>query len=179
MKVKLIYRILILFVSFALISLVSCEETTIDNTAKKKTLSEIRTEPGFEWFDYEVATYSPDPIALSQIDSLWRIKKFRFILFVNPSCNCSGTQKVFPSIVKSLKAGNVPDSAIEIFVMTQASFRHPYMNKFTLKSLPGCYTEVDSVKPFYYSCVDTFNIYQSRFPNKYRIEDIIVMSLKY
>lgn len=178
MEMKFIYRILILFVSFALVLLVSCEETGIDNTARKKTLSEIRTEPGFEWFDYEVAAYSPDPLASSQIDSLWQIKKFRFILFVNPSCNCSGTQKVFPSIVKSLKDGNVPDSAIEIFVMTKPSSSHPYMNKFVVKSLPGCYTEIDSVKPFYYSCVDTFNMYQSQFPNKYRIEDIIVMSLK-
>lgn len=178
MEIKFIDRTHIFFILLVFIAVVSCEESSVDNTAKKKTLSEIRTEPGFEWFDYEVATYSPDPVASSQIDSLWQIKKFRFILFVNPSCNCSGTQKVFPSIVKSLKSGNVPDSVIEIFVMTSPSFSHPYMNKFVVKSLPGCYTEVDSVKPFYYSCVDTFNTYQSQFPNKYRIEDIIVMSLK-
>lgn len=178
MKIKFINRIIILFILLASILIFSCEENSVANTAKKTTLSEIRQEPGFEWFDYEVAAYSPDPFAVKKIDSLWQIKKSRFILFVNPSCNCSGTQQVFPSIVKSLQVANVPDSAIEIFVMTKTSFSHPYMNKFIIKSLPSCYTEIDPVKPFYYSCVDTFNAYQSRFPNKYRIEDIIAMSLE-
>ncbi len=178
MEIKFLNKIYIFIILFFSLLIASCDENIGDNTAKKKTLTEIRTEPGFEWFDYEFSTYSPDSSALKEIDSLWQIKKSRFLIFVNPSCNCSGTQKVFPSIVKSLKAGNVPDSAIEIFVMIKETYSHPYMNNFKIESLPGCFTEVDVVKPYYYSCVDTFDFYQKKFPNKYRIENIIALSLK-
>ncbi|MCX7908042.1 MAG: hypothetical protein N2560_00790 [Ignavibacteria bacterium] len=156
---------------------VSCEVSDVDKTAKLVTISELFSlAPGFEWFPYEFNKYLPDSTVSKQIDSLWKLKRYRFILFVNPSCNCEGTQVVFPMIAKCLKSGNVPDSAIIIYSMLNTSYTHPYVEKFKVRSLPSCFTEIDSSK--YFSVVDTFDLYKLKFPGKFQMEHIILLSLQ-
>ncbi|MGQ9818731.1 MAG: hypothetical protein ACUVQ1_02225 [Candidatus Kapaibacteriales bacterium] len=164
--------------SILLILLHACTGEEVEKKAVEKTINQLFVTPGFEWFGYELNLYQPDSLATHQIDSLWRIRQYRFILFAQPSCTCDETQKIFPSIVKSLKVGGVPDSAIKVFLILNLDYSHPFEKKFKVVSLPGCFTEIDSSRSKYYSCLDTFNLYKILDPNQFRIEHIIAMSLK-
>lgn len=168
----------ILFWCVLSIIFVNCTGEDIEKKSIEKSIADLYSTPGFEWFDFELNQYKPDTVATKQIDSLWKIRRYRFILFVQPSCNCSETQKVFPSIIKSLKEGGVPDSAIKIYLILDLGYSHPYEKKFKVVSLPGCFTEIDSSRSKYFSCVDTFNLYKILYPAEYRIEHIIALSLK-
>lgn len=156
----------------------ACSGEVVEKNAVEKSMNELFITPGFEWFEYEFNQYDPDSLATHLIDSLWKIRQYRFIIFVQPSCNCSETQKIFPSIVKSLKMGNVPDTAIKIYLIMNLDYSHPFEKKFKVMTLPGCFTEIDSSRSKYFSCVDTFNLYKILYPNKYRIEHIISLSLR-
>lgn len=173
---KYLVKHILTFLGFYL--LLSCEVSDSEKNAKLVTFQElINLSPGFEWFPYEYNKYQPDVSVTKEIDSLWRLKGHRFILFVNPSCNCQGTQVIFPTIVKILKSGNIPDSVIIIYSMLNTSYSHPFMNKFKVRNLPACFTEIDSNLSKYFSIVDTFELYRLKFPGKYRIEDIVLLSL--
>ncbi len=168
------------FVFTLILVLASCQIEDVDKTAKLITLQELLSYTiGYDWFPFEFSAYKPDSSVTRLIDSLWKVKRYRFMVFVNPSCNCSETQKTFPSIIKSLKASNVPDSVILIYSMMNESYSHPFMHKFTIKALPSCFTEIDSAKSIYYSVVDTFELYKVEYSGKYRMEHIIARSLEY
>ncbi|MCX7879266.1 MAG: DUF4062 domain-containing protein [Ignavibacteria bacterium] len=169
----------VFILSVLIFFIASCEEFQTDREAVRKTISEMLNGTiGFEWFPYEYSNYKPDSNICKQIDSLWKIKRYNFIVFVNPSCNCTETEKIFPSVIKSLKMGNVPDSSIFVYSMMNTSFSHPFRNKINIKSLPSCFTEIDSSNAIYYSCLDTLKIYQVKYPGKYRIEHILATSLE-
>ncbi len=173
------FKCFICFVLTFIFVLVACEIEDVDKTAKLVTVQELLNYTiGYDWFPYEFSAYKPDSSATRLIDSLWKEKRYRFIVFVNPSCNCSETQKTFPSIIKSLKTSNVPDSVILIYSMMNESYSHPFMHKFTIKMLPSCFTEIDSSKSIYYSVVDTFELYKVKYSGKYRMEHIIAKSLE-
>ncbi len=153
-----------------------CQVNDVDNTAKLITLQELlNLLPGYEWFSYEYYKYQPDEAALRAIDSLWNLKRYRFLVFSNPSCNCEGTQAIFPIVLKCLKSGNIPDSSIIIYSMLNETYQHPFMKKFKIKKLPACFIEIDTIQ--YYSVVDTFELYRYKFPGKYKIEHIISLGL--
>ena len=176
MVVSKLFKVLTIFVLFFF---VSCEINDVDKSAKLLTIQELLNYTiGYDWFPYEFSLYKPNSSVTMQIDSLWKFKKYRFIVFVNPSCNCTETQKTFPSIIKSLKASNIPDSVILIYSMLNETYSHPFMHKFTVKILPSCFTEIDSTTSKYYSVVDTFELYRVKFPGKYRMEHIIAKSLE-
>lgn len=177
MVVKVKSKRILLF-SILIMILNACSGEVVEKNAVEKSINQLFTTPGFEWFEYELNQYGPDTIATNQIDSLWKIRQYRFILFVQPSCNCNETQKIFPSIVKSLKLGNVPDTVIKIYLIMDLDYSHPFEKKFKVMTLPGCFTEIDSSRSKYFSCVDTFNLYKILYPNQYRIEHIIAMSLR-
>lgn len=168
----------VLLFGVLIILLNACSGEVVEKNAVEKSINQLFSTPGFEWFEYEFYRYSPDTFATHQIDSLWKTRQYLFILFVQPSCNCDETQKIFPSIVKSLKMGNVPDSVIKIYLVMNLDYSHPFEKKFKVMTLPGCFTEIDSSRSKYFSCVDTFNLYKILYPNQYRIEHIIAMSLK-
>ncbi len=173
MKVNYIFWFVLLFV------LVSCGVENENPDAQKYTLDELRLLPGFEWFDYEFSVYQPKEDVVVAIDSLWKLKLYRFIVFVNPSCNCTETQKDFPSLVKVLKSSNIPDSVVEYWVTFSPNSHHPYSSKFRISKLPSCFIEIDSSSNKYYSCVDTFYVMRAKYPQKlYKIEDIILLGLQ-
>ncbi|MGB9770877.1 MAG: hypothetical protein ACPLX7_02725 [Candidatus Kapaibacteriota bacterium] len=166
------------FVYSFLLVVVSCEVSNEDRTARLVPFRDFfNLVPGFEWFNYEYDKYKPDTNVTRQIDSLWKIKQYRFLIFANPSCNCDGTQSIFPMVAKSLKTANIPDSVIIVYTMLNASYSHPFMHKFVLKRLPSCFTEIDSSRSLYYSVVDTFEMYKLKSPGKFSMEQIILMSL--
>jgi hypothetical protein len=170
---------IIVYVLLLSLILFSCQIENEDKTAKLVTLTELlNVLPGFEWFPYEFNRYQPDTSVSRQIDSLWKLKRYNFILFVNPSCNCEGSQVTFPIIVKCLKSGNVPDSSIIIYSMLNETYSHPFSKKFLIKKLPACFTQIDSSKSLYYSIIDTFEVYRNKFPGKYQYEHIILFSLQ-
>lgn len=167
------------FLFLLLVLLVACQVSDEDRTAKLVPFKDfLSLVPGFEWFNLEYNKYQPDTILTRQIDSLWKIKRYRFIIFANPSCNCDGTQSIFPMIAKSLKTANIPDSAMIIYTMINTSYSHPFMHKFSLKRLPSCFTELDSSRSLYYSVVDTFEFYKLKDPGRYPMEQVILMSLE-
>lgn len=172
---KIAHTFIVILISFFLMN---CSGEDTEKFASEKTINDLYSTPGFEWFEYEYSQYTPDSFSVKQIDSLWKLRRYRFIVFVQPSCNCSETQKVFPSIIKSLQESNVPDSAIKIYLVLDFTYSHPFEKKFKVVSLPGCFTEIDSSRSKYYSCVDTFNLYKVLYPGQYKIEDIIAFSLK-
>lgn len=178
MKIK-INRITQTAIICLLFSLLACEVSDGDKTAKFITIKELsQITPGYEWFPYEFNKYQPDGTISKEIDSLWKIKKYNFVIFVNPSCNCQGTQVTFPMIVKCLKAGNIPDSSIIIYSMLRETYMHPYINKIHVNKLPSCFTVIDTSKSVYFSVVDTFEVYQLKYPGKYKMEHIIKFSLE-
>ncbi|MFN3305982.1 MAG: hypothetical protein ACK42Z_02210 [Candidatus Kapaibacteriota bacterium] len=163
-------------VSLVVLLISSCQVNDADNTAKLITLQELlNLLPGYEWFLYEYYKYQPEEVALRIIDSLWNLKKHKFMVFSNPSCNCAGTQAIFPMIVKCLKSGNIPDSSIIIYSMLNETYQHPFTKKFRIKKLPACFIEIDTTQ--FYSVVDTFELYRYKFPGKYKIEHIISLGL--
>lgn len=156
--------------------LVSCQVNDSDTTAKLITVQELlNLLPGYEWFSYEYYKYQPEKVAIGTIDSLWNLKRYKFIVFSNPSCNCEGTQAIFPAIVKCLKSSNIPDSSIFIYSMLNVTYQHPFKNKFIIKKLPACFIEIDTIT--FYSVVDTFELYRIKYPGKYKIEHILSLGL--
>ncbi|MEJ5286318.1 MAG: hypothetical protein CH6_2599 [Candidatus Kapaibacterium sp.] len=162
-----------------LIFIVSCNVSDEEKTAQFVPFRDfLNLVPGFEWFNLEYNKYNPDANIIQQIDSLWKVKGYRFYIFANPSCNCDNTQSIFPMICKILKSSNVPDSAMFIYTMLNTSYKHPFMHKFSVKKLPSCFTEIDSARSFYFSVIDTFELYRLKYPGKYPMERIILMSLE-
>lgn len=163
-------------VLFVVLIIIGCQINESDNTAKLVSVQELLNFiPGYEWFSYEYHKYQPLDSVVNSIDSLWKIKRYKYLLFSNPSCNCEGTQAIFPAVVKILKSSNVPDSLIIIYSMLNETYQHPFKDKFKIKKLPSCFIEIDTSN--YFSVIDTFELYRYKYPAKYKLEHIILLGL--
>ncbi len=124
----------------ALLSLVfiaaACSSTEPDTAqAQQLSLQELTEAPGYAWFPAEMQSYTPRDQYVQQITTNFNADQ-KVCVFVRPSCSCTGTQKLFPQIIKTLTASGVDMSKVEIWSMRSESDRHPYSSSVTITDLP-------------------------------------------
>ena len=132
---------------------ISCQDETIEPEAKIITENELRSQPGYAWFDIEVGNYTPDASKTNQIKTLFDKNKDTILIFVKPSCSCTGTQKQFPQLIKVLKESGVPSTNYKIYSMSASNIKHEYNKLLVLNDLPGFFLVKNSVPV--YSMNDT------------------------
>lgn len=133
MKIKLSF----LMMAVCAILAVSCSESTApEYKAEKLSMTQLNSTLGYEWFKAEVAVYTPDTSKVRRINEAYEPSTTSFYLYVNPSCSCKGTQKLFPHTVRILQDAGVTEPRMEIYSMRSASDEHPYMNLMQVHRLP-------------------------------------------
>jgi len=100
------------------------------------TLEEVRSTPGYSWFDLEMSLYQPDTQLVTAIAQAYQPGDHHFTFFVKPECQCKGTTKLFPRIVRILLGASVPDTAMTIYSMRTPQDRYPDSDIFQLEKLP-------------------------------------------
>ncbi|MCX6147565.1 MAG: hypothetical protein NTW25_10010 [Candidatus Kapabacteria bacterium] len=168
------YKLFIL----ALISLFifnACENANVTSDGKQVTIEGLKKEPGFAWFDNEVAAYAPDSAIVKQIKAGFNLSTDKFYLFVKPSCGCVGTTKRFPNFYRVMREAGIADSNLVIYAMSTAEDNTPFKSaSWKLNELPAFF-RVKAGMPVY-SIMDTFNLrYASNL--KPSIESVIKESL--
>lgn len=129
-------KLSILLIACAVI-LASCSEATApDYTAQKMSLQSLNTTLGYEWFPAEVSAYQPDTAKVSQITGNFNPATDTVYFYVNPSCSCKGTQKLFPHAMRILMDAGVQESHIEIYSMRSSEDKHPHMSRMQVHRLP-------------------------------------------
>lgn len=167
---------LIIFIPLLIALFYGCETTTSSNNeASLLTINQLNTTPGYEWYDVYFNKYKPDPTIIAQISKNYQNNKFN--IYVNPSCACSGTQFLFPSLMKCLISAGIPESNISIYSMIDAGYKHNMMDKYSVKILPSCFINKNGN---YYSIIDSLNKYQVLNPTDTLnlVEKAILNSLK-
>jgi hypothetical protein len=131
------------------IGIISCSETTsVDTTAEQLSLQELRTAPGYSWFDAESTHYDTDTLTVAEIATALENNNCRVYAYVKTSCTCVGTQKLFPRVMKVLTDAKLSEDQIEIFSMRAPSNEHPHMSTFDVQSLPSIFIVMnDSATP--------------------------------
>lgn len=137
MKLRSLFGLfLILGVAFVLSS---CSNSTAPvYTAEKLTVSQLNSTPGYSWFNQEMVAYSSlmDTTIVKQVKTAFDTSSYRCVVYVNPSCTCDGTQKLFPHAIEVMKAAGVPESNFEIYSMRTANDTQPYLSTMKPPSLP-------------------------------------------
>lgn len=173
MRVKF-HIIALFFVSFILLS---CSENNSPGNAQYITLNQLRITPGYEWFDSEYNSYTPKQDVIDSIKKQFADSQADFILYVNPSCNCSGTQLTFPASIKVLHEAGIDEPRFKIYTMYNQSDNHPYMDNFKVISLPSFFTLIDSLPR--YSINDSLSYYMLHRPDStWYIEDFVYRAIK-
>lgn len=137
-------KIFFVFSSFILL-FSSCDTTNAERDATLLTIEQLRFTPGYEWYDMEYQAYNPNPATISQIKDVLKVKDFHYYFYVNPSCACTGTEKLFPSIMKVLLESGVPENKLEIYSMLKTSYNHPHKNRLKINDLPAFFVVKDSI----------------------------------
>ncbi|GBD06977.1 hypothetical protein HRbin21_00786 [bacterium HR21] len=115
------------------------QSTQPEYTAERLTLEQLRTTPGFAWFDAEFRAYQPDTALVAQIRSAYVPGQHHFYVYVKPTCSCVGTQKLFPHFLRILAEAGVREEDCEIYAMHGTGDKHPHQNRFRIERLPSFY----------------------------------------
>jgi hypothetical protein len=155
-----------------------CNETTsTQDEAILMTLDEIRNTPGYDWFQPNYGGYNPDKQITDEIKNTFNPVKNHFITFVNPSCACTGTQILFPQLMKILTESGVPESKILIYSLNTVNTKNPYSNLIKLHQLPSLFSVKDST--IKYSVTDTLSLIQELYPDSLvSLEQLILYSIQ-
>lgn len=113
------------------------QSTQPESTAERLTLEQLRTTPGFAWFEAEFQAYRPDTALVAQIRSAYVPGEHHFYLYVKPTCSCVGTQKLFPHFLRVLSEVGVRTEDYEIYAMHGAEDRHPHQSWLHVERLPS------------------------------------------
>ena len=122
----------------AVLIAMSCNNA-VEYTADELTVSGLAGQPGYAWFNQEVAAYTPTVANINAIKAQYAAQPFNTLIYVNPSCTCNGTQKHFPRLYSTLKAAGIPDSSITIYSMHNAATKQPYSAQYPVTALPTFY----------------------------------------
>ena len=161
----------------SIFGILSCSSDNGPGNAEFITLEELRITPGFEWFDVEYDAYQPVQSVIDSIKNALTDNNPEFILYVNPSCNCTGTQKLFPASVKVLQEAGVFEPQFKIYTMYSEMDNHPYMNHFKIHDLPSFFTLANSTPE--YSINDSLIYYNEMYPDTtWRVEDFVFKAIK-
>ncbi len=118
-------------------SLIRCTETVApEYEAQPMTLEQLRSTPGYSWFDLEMSLYEPDTQLVAAIAQAYQPGVHHFTFFVKPECQCKGTAQLSPRFVRILLAAAVPDTAMTIYSMRTPQDKHPDPDRFQIQKLP-------------------------------------------
>lgn len=135
-----------LFIALCAIITMACSDATSpEYNAERITAHTLSSKLGFEWFPEEVSSFQPDTAAVRAIKDAYSADNHKFYLYVNPSCSCKGTQKLFPHTIRILQDAGVKESDIEIYSMRSTSDKHPYMDKMPVQKLPTVFVVKNDV----------------------------------
>lgn len=124
------------------LSLASCSTSTEadPDTAQILQYDELNNSAGYAWFPAELNAFSPSSEMVASIRQNFRASEHHFVFFVKATCNCRGTTKLFPQIMKTLTQAGVPLSNIELYSMRASTDKHPYQAAISVQSLPTIVT---------------------------------------
>ncbi len=129
-------KLTVLFLVCAMLFSACSESTAPDDTAEKISIQGLSNTLGYEWFPAEMAAYQPDAAKVSQIQTAFNPATDVIYFYVNPSCGCKGTQKLFPHTMRVLTDAAIQEQRIEIYSMRSSTDKHPYMSQLSVKRLP-------------------------------------------
>ncbi len=118
------------------LTLVACNTTTPEQSGQKMSISDLEKNPGYSWYQTEVATYTPNTAMVDSVRSNFDATEQKICIFVKPSCGCRGTQRLFPRVMKTLLDANIDMSKVEVWSMRSPSDNTPYKTTLALTSLP-------------------------------------------
>lgn len=156
----------------------SCDDSTVQEDAVLMTVEELAVTPGYTWFNTEYELYQPDQTVIDQIKELYSIDDHDFLIFVQPSCSCPGTHRLFPKFVKSMNISGIDESEYKIYSMSSTSTHTPYDTMLTINRLPAFFV-LKNGQPIY-SIIDTIDynyLHDILYPNK--IEEYLLEALKH
>lgn len=128
-------RILFTLVLASLLG-IGCTTTDPSGQAQMISLQELTESPGYAWFPAEMATFTPRAPYVEQVATNFNNASTKVCVFVRPSCSCTGTQKLFPQVIKTLMAAGVNMENVEIWSMRSTTDTHPYQSEVTITDLP-------------------------------------------
>lgn len=166
-----------LFLSAALIAglMVSCDEDTLTpGEAVVLSKATLFNDPGFSEFRTSYEQYEPDSAIVESIKQNIDADE-KLVVFVKPSCGCTGTKETFPSFLKTIDAAEIPESQFLIYSMNMEETSHPYQSKLTIKDLPEFH--IMKSDEFVYSIGDSLAADTSTNPEN-RIEAWVAKGLQ-
>ncbi len=178
-KNRIKYMLLLTFAALSLGSF-SCSENSDnpeDKEAQLMSLSDIRNSTGYAWFDLEYNAYTPDTAVISNIKTAYSGTGQEFLIFVNPSCACVGTQKRFPAIVRVLTDAGISEDKFKIYSMLVYNAPHPYKSAFTMERLPTLMVMNNGAAK--YSVLDSLDFHHAYYPSdSVTIEQFILKGIQ-
>jgi len=134
-------------VTLTMVGLWSCNSEVPATDAQVVTVQELNSSAGYAWFPSETGIYTPNASIVSQLQASFDTNAHKITVYVKPACSCKGTQKLFPQVMKTLMAANIPMRCVTIYSMRTSGDKHPMMDKFVVNSLPVFYiTRNDSIR---------------------------------
>lgn len=133
----------------------SCDEAELVGDATQINTNEISGTPGFDWYQDAFNEYTPDQDILNQVSTEFESESEKLVIFVKPNCGCRGTQKDFPSLMKSIANSNIEYEFVEVFTANKESDNHPYQELFDIADLPAAYVIKNG--EFKYSIFENYN----------------------
>lgn len=131
-----------------MIGLTACSTEEPEYVAQRLSLDELNTAAGYVWFPTETSAYSPNSTTVADVAANFS-PDHKMYIFVRPSCSCKGTQKLFPQVMKTLLAANVPMDRVEVYSVRGTTDKHPYMDRIQLTTTPAFYIlRNDSLRAF-------------------------------
>lgn len=131
-----------------MVGLTACSTDEPEYVAQRLSLDELNTAAGYVWFPTETSAYNPSAAVVADVAANFSSAHKMFI-FVRPSCSCKGTQKLFPQVMKTLIAANVPLDRVEVYSVRGTTDKHPYMDRIQLTATPAFYIlRNDSLRAF-------------------------------
>jgi hypothetical protein len=164
-------------VAFSFTLLQSCTEEIAAPTGQEATLmtiDEIKATKGYTWFQSGYDKYTIDKNVVDQIKAKLSNSDITFVLYVNPSCVCVGTQEQFPSAVKVLQNAGISEPVFKVYSMKYPEMKSPYSNILTVKYLPSLFIIKDNVA--LKSVFDSLHVYKVDNP-KITLEESLLKCL--
>ncbi len=145
----------------AVLLIQSCTEEIVPPPAveaKLMTISEIKTTKGFTWFEKGYDKYNIDTNIVKAIKSKLANTEKTFVVFVNPSCACTGTQEHFPAVVKILNNAGINEPTFKVYTMSNPEVKNPYSDILKINVLPSFFIMQDNVPTK--SVFDSLEVYK-------------------
>ncbi len=164
---KKYYVYLLMLAIFSIIS--SCTDNPVID-AQTMDAEELKNLPGFSWYEFEVNSYNPLDTCITAVKSKFNPNTDKFIVYVKPSCACTGTYKQFPAFMKTMSEIGIPKENYTVYSMSSTYNNYPEKSQFKIMELPT-FMLLRNNQPVY-SISDTFNL-RDKATDSLRLEQVL------